>query len=248
MTEREPKPNIDRQLEHGRPDAPLFERLDESSQKFVAEVYDLSNMPEEEFLTKHPKIKEIVAQSKKFWEQKDASSPTIWWEIAEKLREISGRDVISPRQVADRQLFFATMQDLVLLHLWELKDFTDFGQLGFYGKQTDHLAEKILNRTKEMTLPFLNLSMPDALQSRILTIQQNGWPSETAEKIKIIHGIINALHVIINYGFPPALLFVKDLWRYAIIRMGKTRGVTFYDWGEQYSDFFNKLSNINLKK
>lgn len=248
MFERKPQIKIEQREDRDHQEIPLFEKLDRDSQEFVAEIYDLSNMSEQEFLAQYPKIKNLAKQSREYWGQKDASSSTIWSEFASALGDITGRNLPWPEQVADKRLFFATMQDLVLLHLLELKDFANFGQPGFYSKQTDYAAEKILQQTKEMKLPFLNLSMPDALQSKILTIQQEELPSETAEKIKLIHIIINTLHDRINYGFPPALLFVKDLWRYAIIRMKKTKGIDFYDWAKQYGDFFNKLSNINLRK
>lgn len=248
MIEREPKQTLQQEKLEDHSDIPLYEKLDEESQKFVVEVKELSEMSEEEFLDKYPKVRKFIEKSQKRWKIKNPNKTIkfiILDDIKNSIIEKIRPDIITSDDLADlNDKGIGTMWDLVRLHLLELKDFHDSGQKDFHSRQTDYLAEKILTNIMR------NYQGPDELCFVRGALRERGLPGNTREKLTTISYVISKLHQYDKKGsVPEAIGWIADIWRYAVIRKPNIIGDNRFDcWEKQFKDFFDKLSNINLRK
>jgi len=250
MKEKMPEQFFKKEKTENHLDIPLYEKLDEKSQEFVAEIKELSDISEERFLEKYPNTKKTIDYLKEFWGND-------FWEKPKHIpmKIITREDVlgekfapVSSDDMTDKSEYFATMWDLVRLHLLELKDFQEFKKPGFYSKQTDYLAEKISGQALKVDPFKFPGNERDLICEALNNIQQT---DDTGQKIKAIHLIINAMHlyqVPERSMFPPVLEIVKDIWRYAVVKINKPRKTSAYKCAKHFNDFFNKMSNINLLK
>lgn len=238
MREREPKLETKQEKIEDHSDIPLYEKLDEESQKFVVEVKELSEMSEGEFLEKHPEVKKLIEKSHKRY---DKESSTVLAELLSGFKF----PILPPEELTDKIRDIGTMWDLVRLHLLELKDFTESGQPDYHSRQTDYLVEKITGKIIQ------NFGGPSAMWGFLDRVRKDELlTNDTGKKLIVISKVINCMHEFSARNIvPPALYYLKDLWRYAIVKKGNISGDSVErSWLWEFRDFFSRLSNMNLRE
>lgn len=236
---------------------PGFEHLSEKDKKFVLEIKHLSEISEEEFFKENPKfifLKEKVSafRAEKDWTHK-ISLPTVpkWF-----LQNWKENRMPSLGDLKDNPEYWATMWELVRIHLLELEDFHKFGA-GFYGKQTIFLAEQLVGRLVDINF---NKYLPDGKTTRYrdvyVALMRENMPTETKDQIAVISRILNIFHekAYMDNMPPVGLCGLKDLWRYVLLQMRssdlnhKGEGRRMIKWFNPANNFLDQLSNISWKE
>lgn len=239
-------------------DIPLFEQLDEKSQEFCLEIRKINEMSEEDFLASYPEVAKMtsrIAKEREMAKNPSSNFESFVWKLKQELKFTVGtkenlaldRFIQNFMQDNKQDITIATMWELTQLHLSELSDFTRFRQPGFYSKQTDYLADNILRNIEDSR--FSSLSASGRYLWEETMKNEKGLPENTADKLRTITMLLRTMHQIpeTTWGIPPAIFFIKDLWRYIAIHATEHGKINKKQMMQQIELFLSNLSNINLK-
>jgi len=268
MREQFPEPNLPaepspveptKNLETDRHlDIPLFERLDEASQRFVLEIQALSEMSDEEFLAKYPPVNDMRENSE-IDDKKRLRGRGIVADLLDPLRLINlDPPSVMKYKLSDQESGIVNMWNLVRLHLLEFRDSLNYNQPGFYEKDTEYLINQIFEKAIKneifSKLPdhylasLFGLPDGDARSAAVFQdIADGHLEPDTDKKVKIIHLVITSQHQHAKQAEAPlGSKFIEDLWKYICSRTQGSK-LKQADWNRQANKFYKSLSNLKLK-
>lgn len=253
------KPSAD--LEVIKESIPHFTELDEGSQEFCVLVWQLSSVTRERFLDENPRVAEAIQGCRYFHEILE-SKPSNLKEFIKRLWiEHTSDTQMIPSYFEDRKIYLADMEELVRLHileLWDQKKSLGQGQL-LYSRQTEYLAEKLLSRFRLMlqdTPICSKAGLPDAYRGVLDDLREGGVPSDTFQKLVLIHRLITSQHEYFRGSksvAPAGQNIIQDMWRFCVVNMndfsdltpGVGRGTG--PWNSAALSFFESLAQLDFK-